>query len=183
MTVRLLVVAYAATAATRELRLGAWSGPVVEKVPALRERTVTWVRGPEPVGAETVSLLGGGDAEVVAEVADCDYGTWTGRTLDEVATEDPRVLQLWLRDPWISPHHGESLADLMYRVGQAVERHAWPDGRSVVVVAPLVARALAAYALDAPPEVILRMDVGPLGRVEMSRSGPGNPWRLQGLTR
>lgn len=181
MAVRLLAVAYAATAATRELRFGAWSGPVVEAVPPLVERVVSWVRGPEPVGAETASLLGGGDAEVLPDLADCDYGTWTGRTLDDVGTEDPRVLQLWLRDPWISPHHGESLADLMWRVGQAVEGRAWPDGRSVVVVAPVVARALAAYALDAPPEVILRMDVGPLGRVEVSRSA--DSWRLQGLTR
>ena len=183
MAVRLLVVAYAATAATRALRFGAWSGPVVADVPPLPERVAGWVRGPEPVGAETASSLGGGDAEVLPGLADCDYGAWTGRTLDEVGAEDPRVLQLWLRDPWISPHHGESLADLMYRVGRAVERHPWPDGRSVVVVAPLVARALAAYALDAPPEVILRVDIGPLGRVEMSGAGPGDSWRLQALTR
>lgn len=183
MAVRLLAVAYAATAATRELRFGAWSGPVVGEVPALTERVADWVRGPEPVGAETASSLGGGAAAVLPGLADCDYGAWTGRTLDEVGAEDPRVLRLWLRDPWISPHHGESLADLMWRVGQSVEGRPWPDGRSVVVAAPMVARALAAYALDAPPEVMLRLDIGPLGRVEISRSAAGEPWRLQALTR
>jgi broad specificity phosphatase PhoE len=179
MAERLLVVAYAPTASTRTPRFGGWSGPVVGEVPPLTERVAGWVRGPEPVAAETASRLGGAEPEVLPELADADFAAWTDLTLDEVGERYPDALRLWLIDPWVSPHGGESLADLIWRVGQAVDQHPWPDGRSVAVVAPLVARALAVHALGAPPEVIFRIDVAPLGRVLLSRSG--DHWRLQGL--
>ena len=50
----------------------------------------------------------------------------------------------------------------------------------MAVVAPMVARAVAVHALGAPPEVIFRVDVAPLGRCCWSRSG--DHWRLQGLS-
>jgi broad specificity phosphatase PhoE len=179
MAERVLAVAYPATAATRTPMFGGWSGPVAGDVPALEGRVASWVRGPEPVGAETADRLGG-TAEVLPELADADFGAWSDLTLDEVAARESEALRMWLIDPWISPHGGESLADLIWRVGQAVDRHPWPEGRSVAVVAPLVARAVAVHALGAPPEVIFRIDVAPLGRVLLSRSG--DHWRLQGLS-
>ena len=179
MAERLVAVAYAPTAATRTAMFGGWSGPALGDVPVLDGRVASWVRGPEPVAAETAERLGGDDAEVLPELADADFGAWAGLTLDEVGEREPQALRLWLIDPWVSPHGGESLADLIWRVGQAIDRHPWPEGRSVAVVAPLVARALAVHALGAPPEVIFRVDVGPLGRVLLSRSG--DHWRLQGL--
>jgi broad specificity phosphatase PhoE len=181
MAERLLAVAYAPTAATRTPMFGGWSsGPVVGDVPRLDGRVASWVRGAEPVGAETAERLGGAGAEVLPELSDAAFGAWADLTLDEVAEREPQALRVWLIDPWVSPHGGESLADLIWRVGQAVDQHPWPEGRSVAVVAPLVARALAVHALGAPPEVIFRVDVGPLGRVLISRSG--DHWRLQGLS-
>ncbi len=179
MAERLLAVAYAPTAATRTMTFGGWSGPVVGDVPVLDGRVAGWVRGPEPVAAETATRLGGTGPEVLPELADADFAAWTDLTLDEVGQREPQALRVWLIDPWVSPHGGESLADLIWRVGQAVDQHPWPEGRSVAVVAPLVARALAVHALGAPPEVIFRVDVAPLGRVLLSRSG--DHWRLQGL--
>jgi broad specificity phosphatase PhoE len=180
MAERLLAVAYAPTAATRTPTFGGGSGPVVGDVPALRGRVTHWVRGPEPVAAETAERLGATGAEVLPELADVDFGTWVGLSLDEVAVRDPQAVRAWLTDPWAGPHGGESLADLIWRVGRAVDQHPWPAGRSVAVVSPLVARALAVHALGALPEVILRIDVAPLGRVLLSRSG--DSWRLQGLS-
>jgi broad specificity phosphatase PhoE len=180
MAERLLAVAYAPTAETRVPMFGGWSGPAVGDVPVLDGRAASWVRGPESVGAETAERLGGSDAEVLHDLADADFGAWAELTLDEVAEREPQALRVWLIDPWVSPHGGESLADLIWRVGQAIDQHPWPEGRSVAVVAPLVARALAVHALGAPPEVIFRVDVAPLGRVLLSRSG--DHWRLQGLS-
>ena len=89
-------------------------------------------------------------------------------------------MEVWLHDAYAAPHGGESLAALINRVGGVLDDHPWPQGRSVVVVTPLVARAAAVHALGAPAEVIFRIDIAPLGRVLISRSD--QIWRLQGLT-
>ena len=180
MAERLLAVAYAPTAATRTTVFGSGWGPVAGEVPALTGRVASWVRGPEPVAEETAARLGAADPTVLPELADADFAAWSDLTLEEVGEREPQALRVWLIDPWVSPHGGESLADLIWRVGQAIDHHPWPEGRSVAVVAPLVARALAVHALGAPPEVIFRIDVAPLGRVLLSRSG--DHWRLQGLS-
>ena len=96
-----------------------------------------------------------------------------------MASEDPGGLDAWLRDPYAAPRGGESLAELITRVGAVLDDHQWPDGRSVVVVTPLVARALLVHALGAMPEVILRIDIAPLGRALISRSQ--QTWRLTSL--
>ena len=197
MAQRLLLIAYAATAGTRDSVFSGWSDliqargttplnprerqVVVGDLPVIEERVERWVCGPEPAGAATAAGLGGADVEVVAELRDCDFGWWSGLTLDDVGTLDPEALALWLADPRARPHGGESLADLVVRVGRVADGSAWPEGRSVAVVPPLVARALAVHALSAPPEVIFRVDVAPLGRVLISRTTGG--WRLQGLNR
>jgi broad specificity phosphatase PhoE len=99
--------------------------------------------------------------------------------LAEVAQEDPAGLAAWMSDATAAPHGGESLAALMRRVGAYCDRREWPSGRSVLVVAPLVARALVAHALAAGPEPIFHLDLAPLGRAGLSRQG--RRWRLQQL--
>jgi broad specificity phosphatase PhoE len=181
MAQRLLLIAYAPTAGTRELVFGGGTGEVVGEVPALEERAAQWVCGPEPVGLATAARLGAVDVEVLVELRDCDFGSWSGLTLEEVGDLDRVALAGWLTDPRARPHGGESLADLVRRVGRVVDRQQWPDGRSVAVVPPLVARAATVHALGVTPEAIFRVDVAPLGRVTISREGGG--WRLQGLSR
>ncbi|MFP5283803.1 MAG: histidine phosphatase family protein [Actinomycetes bacterium] len=177
MTVRLLVVASAATAGTRELVFGGEGEPLdVAAVDRLVGRTAGWWCGPEPTCAVTGRALGG-EPEVVAAFAGPDVGRWRGRSLAEVAAAEPEAARAWLADVAAAPHGGESLADLATRVGGQVEAHRWPEGRSVVVVVPLVARALAVHALAAPASVLLRLDVAPLDRLTLTR-GPGG-WRLR----
>jgi hypothetical protein len=60
-----------------------------------------------------------------------------------------------------------------------LDDHPWPEGRSVVVVTPLVGRALAVRALNASPEVIFHIDMAPLSRALISRSQ--QMWRLAKL--
>jgi broad specificity phosphatase PhoE len=178
MAQRLLVVAHAATPATRALIFGEPGELLPEGFRRLTGRTARWVSGPEEVCQATAVRLGG-TAEAIRDLRDCDFGAWTGRALVDVASADPSGLDAWLRDPQAAPHGGESLAELINRVGRVLDDHRWSDGRSVAVVTALVARALLVHALGAAPEVIFRIDIAPLGRALISRSQ--QTWRLTRL--
>jgi broad specificity phosphatase PhoE len=179
MAARLVLVAHGATSGMRELVFGDRTDLLhPELVQPWDARAASWSSGPEPACRATASRFVG-EVEVIDELAGPDLGHWTGRTLAEVAADDPEGLGEWLSDPDASPHGGESLTDLAGRVGRYVDGRAWPDGANVAVVAPLVARAAAVHALAVPPEAIFRLDLAPLGRVGLSRQGPG--WRLQRL--
>jgi broad specificity phosphatase PhoE len=179
MAQRLLVVAHAATPATMALVFGDPGGSILPaEVRRLNGRVALWVSGPEEACQLTAERLGG-NAEPIQDLRGCDFGTWTGQTLVDVAAQDPSGLEAWLREPYATPHGGESLAELINRVGGVLDHHPWPDGRSVVAASPLVARALLVHALGAEPKVIFHIDVAPLGRVLISRSR--QLWRLTRL--
>lgn len=178
MAQRLLIVAHAPTAQTVALTFGSAGEPHTEDVRRLNGRVASWFSGPEQACLATALCLGG-EAEPIAELRECDFGSWTGRALADVAFQDAPAVEGWLHDPYAAPHGGESLAELINRVGGVLDDHLLPQGRSVAVVTPLVARAAAVHTLGAPPEVIFRIDIAPLGRVLISRSD--QIWRLQGL--
>jgi broad specificity phosphatase PhoE len=178
MAQRLLVVAHAGTSPTRGLVFGDSGELPSREIRRLSGRTACWVRGPEEACEATAAHLGG-TAEAIRDLRECDFGAWAGRELINIATEDSSGLDAWLRDPYAAPHGGESLAELISRVGRVLDDHHWPDGRSVAVVTTLVARALLVHALGAAPEVIFRIDIAPLGRALISRSR--QTWRLTSL--
>jgi broad specificity phosphatase PhoE len=178
MAQRLLVVAHAPTAQAPALMFGDAGEPYTQDVRRLNGRAASWFSGPEQACQITAASLGG-EAERLQDLRECDFGAWTGRTLVDVAFEDTTALEIWLCDPHAAPHGGESLAQLINRIGRVLDDHPWPEGRSVVVVSPLVARAAAVHALGAQPEVIFHLDLAPLGRLLISRSD--HIWRLQEL--
>jgi broad specificity phosphatase PhoE len=178
MAQRLLIVAHATTPAHVALSFGDPGKPYLGDVRRLNGRVKSWLSGPEEACTATAIRLGG-QPEPVSDLRECDFGAWSGRGLIDVITEDPAAVESWLHDPYAAPHGGESLAKLITRIGAVLDDHPWPDGRSVAVVTPLVARAAAVHVLDAPPEVIFRFDIGPLGRVLISQSD--QTWRIQGL--
>ena len=179
MAPRLLIIAHAETPGSRAMVFGDGSLPVGTQGRS-EVRVGRWVSAPEAACRATAEQLGTG-VVIAQDLAGCDFGSWAGRTLSDVGTAEPEAVATWLSDPYAAPHRGESLAAMLARVGSYVDRVDWPDGRSAAVVTPLVARALIVHALGAPPEVIFRIDVAPLGRASISRSGP--QWRLQDLTR
>jgi broad specificity phosphatase PhoE len=176
---RLTLVAHAPTAGTRDLVFGDRTELAdANAIAPLTERVVGWGSGPEPACVATARALGA-EPEIISGLAGPDLGRWSGRTLQEVGAAEPEALGAWLRDPDVAPHGGESLTELIRRVGACCDGLEWAQGRTVVVVTSLVARAAAVHALGAGPEVIFRMDLAPLGRVGLSRVGQG--WRLQQL--
>jgi broad specificity phosphatase PhoE len=178
MAPRLLIITHAATPATHALVFGDPGEPLPGEIRRLSRRVASWVRGPEGACEATAVRLGG-NAEPIQELRDCDFGAWAGKALVDVAVDDAAGLEAWLHDPQAAPHGGESLAELINRVGQVLDDHPWPEGRSVLVVTSLVARALLVHALNAAPEVIFHIDMAPLSRALISRNQ--QMWRLARL--
>ena len=175
MAQRLLIVAHAATLATNAPAFGGNGELLPGEVRRLSGRIATWVSGPEEACQSTAVRLGG-TAEPLHDLRECGFGVWTGRSLGDIAVDDPAGLESWMHDPHAAPHGGESLAELIKRAGSMLDDHPWPDGRSVAVVTSLVARALLVHALGAAPEVIFHIDIAPLSRALISRSQ--QMWRL-----
>ena len=177
MSQRLVVVAHGATSGMREATFGDL-GHLLDAaaIPAIRGRFAGWFQGPEAACAQTAARLGG-PGEAITRLRTCDFGSWSGRSLADVGATDAKGVRHWLADPHAKPHDGESLSQLIVRVGAVVDQTRWPQGQSIVVVTPLVAGAVAVHTLGAPPETIFRIDMPPLGRVQVSRST--DSWRLR----
>jgi len=178
MAQRLLVIAHAATPATRALLFGESGEPLPGEIKRLSGRVASWLRGPEKA-CEVTAVRLGAPAKPIPDLRECDFGAWTGKALVDIVNEDASGLETWLHDPNAAPHGGESFARLITRVGRVLDDHPWPEGRSVIIVTPLVARALLVHALGAAPEVIFNIDIAPLSRASLSRRN--SVWRLSQL--
>ena len=110
-----------------------------------------------------------------------DHGTWTGRTLDDVATTDPDGLTAWLTDPDACPHGGETLSAVVARVGAWLDARTDPPHAVLAVVDPAVVRAAVVHALGAPAISVFRVDVAPLSLTTLS-GAPGR-WNLGAMER
>jgi len=119
------------------------------------------------------------NATVDSALRDIDYAAWSGRTLDEVASDDPAAVASWMGDSTAAPHGGESITDLLRRMtlwmGTVCER----EGRVVAVTHAAIVRAAIILALDAPALSFWRIDVAPLARVKLR--GSSGRWTLLSL--
>ncbi|MFJ4774117.1 histidine phosphatase family protein [Streptomyces uncialis] len=144
--------------------------------------TADALRGPAPDAGPAPGRPPEEMPEEVPALAGPDMGRWRGRTLAEVSAEDPQALVSWLSDPAAAPHGGESLLGLRTRVGAWLDttrdaERASGTGRLVAVVEPDVVRAAVAHALDLPAPAFRRLDVEPLGAVELT--GRSGRWNLR----
>lgn len=110
-------------------------------------------------------------------LAGCDYGDWRGLTLEQVQTNEPSALAMWLTDPTVAPHGGESIRSLVQRIGRWLD--GLPEQRQplLVIADPSVIRAAIVHAMQAGPESFWRVDVPPLGRTVLS--GRSGRWTLR----
>jgi broad specificity phosphatase PhoE len=106
-------------------------------------------------------------ARVDPLLAECDFGSWAGRTLKELAESAPDDVQAWMTDADAAPHGGESLSALLARVRAWLDGQAALDGTAIAVTHGGVISAAVVIALDAPPSAIWRVDVSPLSITEL----------------
>ncbi|CAB3806765.1 hypothetical protein LMG28614_06455 [Paraburkholderia ultramafica] len=196
MDTRLLLVSHASRAAQRAGRFPA-DHPLDARGRAEVETKAVRMRVAIPdaaaafvspaVCARDTALALGLAATVDDALADMNYGSWHGRRLADLSVEAPQDLAAWTRDPDAAPHGGESLSQLVKRMG------AWLDAlddaisgttsgtskhvHNVVAVthAPLL-RAAIVYALGASPAVFARIEIAPLSVVELRHSQRGWTW-------
>ncbi|MFT4112595.1 histidine phosphatase family protein [Silvibacterium sp.] len=175
MSTRFTLIAHAATEAQRTAAF-----PTDEAITECeRERLAShgWraprashiCSAPELRAQETARRLGL-EAETEGALRDCDYGRWRGRTMDEIQAEDPAALMTWLTAPDAAPHGGESVTQLIERVG------AWLDAAStqqhtVAVTHPAWIRAAIVHTLRLPAPLFWRFDIAPLTLTDLRRSG------------
>jgi broad specificity phosphatase PhoE len=122
---------------------------------------------------------------LVGALAECDFGAWAGRTLEQVWAEDPRGAEAWMTDPRASPHGGESLLAFAARVGEWLDRRATLDGHAtperkatpecsaIAITHGGVVKAAVVHALGAPIDAFWRIEASPLAVTELQRHDGG----------
>lgn len=118
--------------------------------------------------AEVVADALGADVAIEDGLAEAAYGEWDGYTFPEVRERWPRELANWLELAH-PPPGGESLEDVRARVeaalGRVLERYA---GQTVLVVSHVTPiKVLVRHALDAPAQVLFRMELAPASLTEI----------------
>lgn len=168
---RLLLVRHAPTSATRTA-----SFPVDEPLDERGEAGAAALAGRLPGGDALCSpalrcrqtaasiRLAASDEPALAE---CDFGDWSGRRLDEVAAADPDGVAAWMTDPACAPHGGESTAGFSARIGAWLAPQAQRDGTAVCITHGGVVRAAVVATLQAPVLALWRLDVAPLSVTEL----------------
>jgi broad specificity phosphatase PhoE len=129
--------------------------------------------GPEKRTRQTAELLGL-QADADNRLADVDCGRWRGDVLGGVR---PAELAVWLTDPTRAPHGGETVVELVERIGNWMDSLSSRHGRFVAVTHPAVVRAAILVALDAPAKSFWRIDIAPVSRTVMHFRG--HAWTLR----
>jgi broad specificity phosphatase PhoE len=119
------------------------------------------------------------DSLVEPMLRECDYGRWSGRSFDEVQTQEPEAIVEWMRDPEAAPHGGESIVSLIGRVAAWLETQNGIRGKTVAVTHASVIRAAIVHAIEANPRSFWRIDVAPLSVTALS--GNGGRWNLSAI--
>lgn len=181
---RIVLLAHAATAAVR-----AAAFPADESLTAAAVTQAADLRGTLPRSDEvrcadsarcrqTAAALQL-DAVLDNRLAGLDHGSWAGGSLDDIGAADPAGLGAWLTDPDARPHGGETLSELLARVGSWLDDRTDPPHAVLAVVDAAVARAAVVHALGAPPSALWRVDVAPLAATLLV--GEPGRWSLRGL--
>jgi alpha-ribazole phosphatase len=118
------------------------------------------------------------DAVDEADFAEQDFGAWTGRRHDDLATELGAAYQEFWKSPASSrPPGGESFVDQIERVRAGLAR--LPAGDAVLVVHSGTIRAVLAIALELSPDSALRFAIDPLSLTRIDRLASG--WHVVGV--
>lgn len=126
--------------------------------------------GPDPITLQSATALGL-DIDVRPELAEMDFGSWRGRTLQDIAQSDPDGLRAWTVEPSATPHGGESVEALLERVGNWLAGCTTLSGRTIAVAPGSVIKACMLHALGAPASAFRRIDIEPMSSVTLVSDG------------
>ncbi|MGX7829515.1 histidine phosphatase family protein [Actinokineospora sp. 24-640] len=157
------MIAHQPTAATRLAAFPA-DETIDEPFEARAPRVDAALRGPETRCADTAAWLGL-DAERDQALRDLDAGSWRGQPLSRVQLADPEGLASWLGDPSAPAPGGESVADVVARVGAWLDTRPAAPRRVAAITHPAVLRASLVHVLRAPASAFWRIDVAPGARI------------------
>ena len=118
------------------------------------------------------------DPVPMAELAEQDFGEWTGHRHDDLAVASGKLYADFWHDAARSrPPGGESFADQIIRVRRGLEQV--DAGSAILVVHSGTVRAALAIALDIEPEAALRFVIDPLSLTRIDRLK--GTWRVTGV--
>jgi broad specificity phosphatase PhoE len=182
MTVRFTLIACGATRATRSAAFPL-DEPLEETAAAqaaamageIGEADSVWC-SPALSAWQTAEALGLA-AEADPRLADLDVGRWAGKGPEELMQAEPQALATWITDPAAAPHGGESVVDLVRRIGGWLDEQGRHTGRGIVITHAACICAAVIHCLKVTPEAFWRIDIAPLSFTSLSaRDGQ---WRLR----
>ena len=182
MAARLILLCHGMTAAQRAARFAddePLEDSAAKATVALKGRLPAFQHGwtgPARRARDTARLLGI-EAALEPALADADYGRWKGKAMTEIAEKESKAIASWLADPSAKPHGGESLRDVMARVGAWLDVQATAGGQSLAITHQAVIRAAIVHVLGAGASAFWRIDVEPLSLTEFSSDG--RRWNLR----
>jgi broad specificity phosphatase PhoE len=181
LATRLTLISHAATEAQRRAAFPLdepLEKPEMARVAALgwkAPRAQRLVAGPERRVQQTAEALEL-QVEVAVELRDCDYGSWRGSALSDIELRQPGEVLTWLTDPATAPHGGESILQLITRVGGWLEQQRATE-HTIAITHPAVIRAAIVHTLQAPPSSFWRIDIPPLSLTDLRWNG--RVWTLR----
>jgi broad specificity phosphatase PhoE len=185
MNRRLTLICHAATAATRATTfpadeaveaVGAAAAPLAAALAARIGRAERAWTSPARAARLTAAALGL-DAMEEPALRDCAFGRWAGRRLKDVAAEDSQGIAAWLADPEAAPHGGEPLGAVLRRVAAWLDARVAERGHAVAITHAAVMRAAVVAVLGPPAGAFWRIDVEPLGVIELGSDS--KRWNLR----
>lgn len=132
---------------------------------------------PELRTQQTAAALGL-QAAVCVELTDMNYGTWRGSEIGAVQASDPEGVAVWLTKVDAAPHGGESITDLIERIGRWLEDQTG-SGHILAITHPAVIRAAVLGVTQAPSESFWRVEVSPLSATDLRHNG--RYWTLRSV--
>ena len=91
------------------------------------------------------------------------FGSWDGKSIEEVRAESPEDYQAWLNSSAYRPGGGESYDEAAERIDAAMEKvlHLYPGKKVVVVTHNGVIKSAANLAIGGPNDGVFHMDATP----------------------
>ena len=120
--------------------------------------------------AEAISRTTG--LEIIFDEAwfELSFGTWDGKSIEEVREQEPDNYQAWLNSTSYAPGGGESYDEASVRIDEALEKLVaeYPGKKIIVVTHNGVIKTAAKLAMGGPADSVFHMDASPCSITSVS---------------